>query len=63
MTPTSDSDPPVTIRHTVSGGDYGTVQADNGDVVTIVETGAPTLSIDPASASESAGTMSFTVSV
>ena len=58
----SDLDPSVTITHTVSGGDYGanSVTADPV-IVTIIENDISTLSIDNTSASESAGTMSFTV--
>ena len=56
----SDSDPPVTLTHTVTGGDYAGELADPV-VVTIVENDISTLSIDNASASESVGTMSFTV--
>ena len=54
------ADPPVTLRHTVSGGDYGAVAVD--DVrVTIIERGAPTLTLEPAQAAESAGEMVFAV--
>ena len=56
----SNSDPPVTLTHTVSGGDYAGETAASV-TVTIVENDISTLSIDNASASESAGTMSFTV--
>ncbi len=56
----STSDPPVTLTHTVSGGDY-TGEAAASVTVTIVENDISTLSIDNASASESAGTVSFTV--
>ena len=56
----SNSDPPVDLTHTVSGGDY-TGEAAASVRVTIVENDISTLSIDNASASESAGTMSFTV--
>ena len=56
----SNSDPPVTLTHTVSGGDYAGETAASV-TVTIVENDISTLSIDNASASESVGTMSFTV--
>ena len=57
----SDSDPSVTITHTVSsGGDYAGESAASV-IVTIIENDISTLSIDNTSASESAGTMSFTV--
>ena len=54
------ADPPVTLRHTVSGGDYGAMAVD--DVrVTIIEKDAPTLTLEPAQAAESAGEMVFAV--
>ena len=53
-------DPQVTLRHTVSGGDYDSVSADVVRV-TIIEQDAPTLTIERAQAAESAGAIVFTV--
>ena len=55
------ADPPVTLRHTVSGGDY-TDAVSVADVrVTIIEDDAPTLTIESAQAAEGAGKMVFEV--
>ena len=50
----------VTIRHTVSGDDYGAVTAASV-VVTILEDDPPTIRIVDAKASEGAGEMAFSV--
>ena len=54
------ADPTVTLRHTVSGGDYDSVSADVV-WVTIIEQDAPTLTIERAQAAESAQEIVFTV--
>ena len=54
------ADPTVTLRHTVSGGDYNSVSADVVRV-TIIEKDAPTLTIERAQAAESAQEIVFTV--
>ena len=54
------ADPTVTLRHTVSGGDYDSVSADVVRV-TIIEQDAPTLTIERAQAAESAEAMVFMV--
>ena len=54
------ADPTVTLRHTVSGGDYNSVSADVVRV-TIIEKDAPTLTIERAQAAESAEAMVFMV--
>ena len=56
------SDAPVTIRHTVGGGDYGSVRADSV-VVTILENDVSALSTVDASAPESGGEMAFEVTI
>ena len=53
------ADDPVTIRHTVSGGDYGAVTAPSV-VVTILEDD-PAIRIADAAAAEGAGEMAFSV--
>ena len=53
-------DNPVTIRHAVSGGDYGTVTAASV-VVTILEDDPPTIQIADAAAVEGDGEMEFSV--
>ena len=54
------ADEPVSLTHTVSGGDYGGVAA-AGVEVTIIENDTPTLSIGSGRAAESAGTLEFEV--
>ena len=54
------ADEPVSLRHTVSGGDYGRVAA-AGVEVTITENDRPTLSIESASAREDAGSLGLVV--
>ena len=56
------ADAAVTLTHAVTGGDYGenTVPA-AAVVVTVVETGTPTLSLTDVTAAEDAGTLTFTV--
>ena len=54
------ADPPVTLRHTVSGGDYEEVSADAVQV-TIIEQDAPTLTMASQRAAEGAGEMVFEV--
>ena len=56
------SDAPVTIRHAVSGGDYGSVRADSV-VVTILENDVSALSTVDGSAPESGGEIAFEVSI
>ncbi len=56
------SDPPVTILHEVGGGDYGAVRAAPLEV-TVVEDDSPTLSVEPVRALESAGSMTFEVTL
>ena len=56
------ADAPVTIRHEVSGSDYGSVVAPTLQV-TIVETDTPTLWVDSAQASEGAGEILFLVTL
>ena len=56
------ADPVVTLQHTVSGGDYGTVTA-SPVRVTILENDTPTLSVEDAREVESAGSVVFTVSL
>ncbi len=57
-------DAPVTITHTVRGGDYGKNGVTASDVgVLIVENDTPTLSIEDAVADEDDGTIVFTVSL
>ncbi len=56
------AEPPVTIRHQVSGSDYGSVSV--GSVrVTVVEDDAPTLSVEAVAASEVAGSLTFEVTL
>ena len=55
-------DPPVTLTHTVSGGDYTGVTAPNV-VVTILENDVPVLSIEDAEATEGDGEISFAVTM
>ena len=54
------ADDPVTIRHAVSGGDYGLVTAASVEV-TIIEDDTPTLLIADAAAAEGDGAMAFSV--
>ena len=54
------ADTPVTLGHTVSGGDYGSVSADNV-IVTIIENDAPTLTIESKQALEGDGDLVFEV--
>ena len=54
------ADAPVTLRHTVSGGDYGLVQVDDV-TVTIAENDEPALTIGNERAGESDGEMVFEV--
>jgi len=49
----------ATIRHDVSGGDYGPVTAPSVSVKVLDDDAAPVLSVAPASAAESAGSVSF----
>ncbi len=56
------SEPPVTISHQASGADYGSVGAPSVRV-TIVERDTSVLSVDAAEASESAGTLTFEVTL
>ena len=58
----TNSEPPVTITHRVSGADYGSVTAASVRV-TIVETDTSVLSVEAAQASESAGTVTFDVTL
>ena len=58
----AEADPSVTLTHTVSGGDYGSVTADNV-TVTVVEKDTPTLAVSDAEASEAAGTVDFVVTL
>ena len=62
--PDSDAahDPPLTISHEASGGDYDSVSAASV-VVTIVETGTSTLSVVAARASERSGSVMFEVTL
>ena len=55
-------DPPVTLTHTVSGGDYGGVTAPNV-VVTILDNDVPALSIEDAEATEGDGEIAFAVTM
>ena len=55
-------DPPVTLTHTVSGGDYAGVTAPDV-VVTILDNDVPALSIEDAEASEGDGEISFAVTL
>ena len=55
-------DPPVTLTHTVSGGDYTGVTAPNV-VVTILDNDIPALSIEDAEATEGDGEISFAVTM
>ncbi len=56
------ADDPVTLRHAVSGGDYGSVRVDDV-TVTIVENDEPALSIADTSAAEDIGAMVFAVTL
>ncbi len=58
----TDADLPVVLTNTVSGGDYGSETADPV-TVTVIEDDASTLSVDDVRASESLGTMVFTVTL
>ena len=55
-------DPPVTLTHAVSGGDYTGVTAPNV-VVTILENDVPALSIEDAEATEGDGEIAFVVTM
>ena len=70
VTVTADADDdalapaPATLRHAVSGADYGAHRVRAADVtVTIVETTVPALAIAGGRAAESAGEMVFTVTL
>ena len=54
------ADTPVTLSHTVRGGDYSGISADAVEV-TIIENDAPTLTIEDMRAVEGAGMMTFEV--
>ena len=54
--------PPVTLTHTVAGGDYGSEDADSVEV-TINENDTTTVSVDDVVAEEGAGTITFTVTL
>ena len=56
------ADTPVTLRHAVTGGDYGAVAVDTVRV-TIIEQGAHTLTIESEQAPESAREMVFAVAL
>ena len=56
------SEPPVTIRHQVSGSDYGPVTAASVRV-TVVEDDAPTLSVEASESVEDGGSLTFEVTL
>ena len=56
------ADPAVTLTHTVSGGDYGSVSADDV-TVTVAENDTPTLSVTDEQAAEDSGAVEFTVTL
>ncbi len=56
------TDPPVVLTHTVAGGDYAGLSADNVTVI-IIEDDASTLSLENVRASEDVGDMVFTVTL
>ena len=58
----TDSEPPVTIGHDVTGADYGSVTASSVRV-TIVEKDTSTLSVERATAAESGGSLRFEVTL
>ena len=58
----TNSEPPVTISHSVSGADYGSVGASSVQV-TIVEADTSTLSVEAAEGFESDGTLAFEVTL
>ena len=60
--PDTAADAPVTIRHQVSGSDYGSAPA-SSVVVTIVEADTSTLAVEGAEGSESGGTVVFRVTL